>query len=101
MAANLFERLTKGRAPPTEKAQKPEPAQLLLNWLQRWRRPTLSIRDVRIYGPRSIRDRESAISSIEILASHGWLAPLQNRQRNWHQWQVVRKGPIVHPTVAA
>jgi hypothetical protein len=73
----------------------------LLNWLQRWRKPTVSIRDIRIYGPTSIRNRESAINSVEVLVKHGWLVPTETRRRDWRHWQVVRKGAIVHPTVAA
>jgi hypothetical protein len=98
---NLFERLSKGR--PAEAAVKQphkEPAQLLLDFLQCWNKPVITTRQIRIFGPKSIRDRESAISSVEILVRRGWLVPLQARQRNWHQWQIVRK-PTVYPTVAA
>src|SRR5262249_18998194 len=87
--------------PPKPKPPKKDPAQKLLDWLQRWNKPTISIRDIRIYGPRSIKKPEIAISSVEILVAHGWLTPLQTRRRDWRHWQVVRKGPIVHPTVVA
>ena len=75
-------------------------AQKLLDWLQRWHKPTISTRDIRNYAPQAIRNRESAISSIEVLVRHGWLIALKPRQRNYRIWQIVRK-PIVHPTVAA
>ena len=58
---SLFERLDKGRPPPTRKAQEPSPAQKLLDWLQHWSKPTVSARDICIYGPNAIRDRQRAI----------------------------------------
>jgi hypothetical protein len=93
---SLFERL---RPPPTKKAQKPSPPQRLLDWLQHWPESTIRARDIRIYGPNSIRDRESAIDSAEILVKNGWLVPIKTRRRDMHEWQIVRK-PIIRPTVA-
>jgi|SRR5262245_24296789 hypothetical protein len=87
---------------PEPKIEQPHSdAQRLLDWLQKWNRPVVSARDVQIWGPRPLRNREIATSSIEILIQRGWLAPAENRQRNWHKWRVVQKGPIVYPTVAA
>jgi hypothetical protein len=97
--ASLFERLDKGRPSPIKKTQKPSPAQKLLDWLQHWTKPTVSARDICIYGPNSIRAWESAIDSAEILVKNGWLVPIKTRRHDMHEWQVVRK-PIVHPTVA-
>jgi hypothetical protein len=97
--ADLFRRLDQGR-PPIKKAQEPSPAQKLLDWLQHWAKPTVSARDICIYGPNSIRAWKSAIASAEILAKEGWLVPIQTRRRDMHQWLIVRK-PIIHPTVAA
>jgi hypothetical protein len=98
---SLFERLNRGR-PTTEmiseRTQKIQHAQQLLNWLQRWSKPTVSARDMRIYGPRP-RDRESTIDSANILVEHGWLSPIQTRRYDSHVWQVVRK-PVIYPTVA-
>ena len=96
---NLFERLVHGR--PAEAAVKQphkDPAQLLLDWLQRWTKPTISIRDIHIYGPQSIRDRERAIRSAEVLVDYGWLIPLKAHRYDMRAWQIVRK-PIVHPAV--
>jgi hypothetical protein len=98
MATTLFDRL--GRPPPTKKAQEPSPAQKLLDWLPYWGKPTIRVRDIRIYGPRSLRGRESAIDSAQVLQKEGWLVPLKTRQRNMHQWEIVRK-PIIRATVAA
>jgi len=75
---------------------KPKPqkdhAQLLLDFLQRWAKPTISSRDIRIWGPMALHNRESAIRSAQILAAHGWLIPITDRK-----WGVVRK-PLT-PTV--
>jgi hypothetical protein len=86
--------------PPTlAKTQKPSPAQKLLDWLQRWNKPTIRAADILIYGPHSTRKRKDADDATEVLVRHGWLTPLKTNQRNWRQWQIVRK-PIVHPTLA-
>jgi hypothetical protein len=92
-------RLNGGQPPPTKKAQEPSPAQRLLDWLQHWTKPTVRARDICIYGPNSIRDRESAIDSAAILVKEGWLIPIKTRRYDMCELQVVRK-PIVHPTVA-
>ena len=86
---NLFERLARGRPAPAEEKVKVDPAQLLLNFLRRWPRTTISSRDIRIWGPKSIRDRESAIRSAQILVANGYLTPLKNRV-----WKVVRN-PLI------
>jgi len=105
MMADLFERLNKEQPKfkvstiNSELAQKPPLAQTLLDWLQRWNKPTISTRDICQFGPRSIRDRKNAIIAAEILAVHGWLIPLKMRQYNAHKWQIVRR-PIVYPAVA-
>ena len=84
---------------PIKEAQKPPPAQKLLDWLQHWTKPTVSARDICIYGPNSIRNRESAINSAEILVKNGWLVPIKTRRHDMREWQIVRK-PIIQPTVA-
>src|SRR5262245_44329895 len=83
--------------PPSEQPRKElSLAQKLLDWLQHWSKPTISTRDIHIYGPNSIRDRESAINSAQTLVDCGWLIPLKAHRRDMHKWQVVRK-PIVRP----
>ena len=95
----IFERL--GQPPPIEKAQEPSPAQKLLDWLQRdLARPSISTRQICIYGPNAVRNRNRANDAVEILVKEGWLVPIQTRRRDMHQWLIVRK-PIIHPTVAA
>src|SRR5262245_34076720 len=85
--------------PPIKKAPETSPAQKLLNFLQRWPKDTVSLRDLRQFGPKSMRNRQSMIDSTEVLVRHGWLAPTQGPQRNSRQWQVMRR-PVVHPDVA-
>ena len=80
-------------------ARKLLPAQKLLDSLQHWTKPTVSARAICIYGPNSLRDRENAIASAEILVKHGWLIPVKTRRHDMHEWQIVRKR-IIHPTVA-
>jgi hypothetical protein len=80
--------------------QKPLPAQRLLDWVLYWGKPNLRLRDVLIYGPRSLRNRERAIDSAQVLEKEGWLIPIKTRRRDMQAWEIVRK-PIVHPTVAA
>jgi len=95
--ATLFERL--GQPVQTEKAkEKPEPAQLLLTWLQKWTRPTITARQIRIYGPSCTRDPQIVIAAAEKLVRQGWLTPIKELQRNRRRWGIVRR-PLVHPVV--
>ena len=73
-------------------AQKLPPAQKLLGWLQHeWTKDTVSARDIYTFGPRSIRDRQSATDLAGILVKHGWLIPIKTRQNNMEKWAIVRK----------
>jgi len=93
---DIFERLNRGKPPPEEKA-KPDHAQRMLDFLQRWPKPIVSARDIQNYGPRPKQSREDVLKSVEILIRHGWLIP-NNERRNGYQWQIIKK-PIVHPRV--
>ena len=96
MTKDIFKRLSAGRPPSVEKAQDRSPAQKLLEWLQRWDKPTVRVRDIRIYGPGSLR--KNVTNSAEVLVKNGWLTPVQTH--HGHKWRVVRK-PIAQPTIAA
>src|SRR5262245_554327 len=104
MAGSLFDRLSAGRPQPIDEAikrpQKIQHAQKLLDWLQRWNKPTVSWRDIHNHGPRPIRDRKSAIDAAEILVRNGWLVPLKPHRYDMHKWQIVRRPPIVAPEVS-
>ena len=93
---SLFERLDQGRPPPIEKAREHSSAQKLLDWLQRWDKPTVRVRDIRIYGPGSLRKNVTAPA--EVLVKNGWLTPVQTRQG--HKWRVVRR-LVAQPTLTA
>ena len=102
---NLFERLGKGRPPPAKAVSKQSQdeiisAQKFLDFLQRWAKNTITEREIRIYGPQSIRDRKSAVRSAEILVHFRWLTPIRSAYYNGRMWQITRK-PIVGPSVAA
>jgi hypothetical protein len=66
------------------------PAQRLMAWLPRWPKATISVRDVRLYGPNSLRDPKLAADAIAVLTGYGWLIPVQTRQHNMNSWQIVR-----------
>jgi hypothetical protein len=88
--ATLFERLAQGRPPqePTPPAT-PLAAGRLLDWLQNhWTQPTISTRNICQYGPRPIRDRESATKTAEALVRHGWLVPMKTGRYDSKRWQI-------------
>jgi hypothetical protein len=62
---------------PLEPERKPLSTQELLHWLKYRGKPTVCLRDVRKQGPRSIRDRKSAITHLEALVERGWLVELR------------------------
>ena len=86
---DIFERLNREKPPPEEKAkrQPKELAEALLGWLERWPKQVLTLNDLRNYAPRSIRNKETAIRSAQILTAHGHLKRLAA-----HKWQIVREG---------
>jgi len=95
---SFFARYIEDLKPPVEKAKGSSPAQKLLDFIQRWNKPTIRVRDIRIYGPGSIRDQEKATAAARVLVKNGWLRPVETRQHNGQKWQVVRR-PIAHPTI--
>jgi hypothetical protein len=104
MVMNLFERLAQNRPAQTEPARKAPPSELeaaqkLLDFLQRWNRPTVSVRDIRIWGPRITRNRKNAIAAAEILVKNNFLVPNKPYRPHTYEWKIVRK-PVIHPSVA-
>ena len=85
--------------PKPEVKQPHSNAQKLLNFLFHWPKDTVTVRDIRIYGPRPIRDREIALNSAQTLVERGWLVPVKARRRDMIEWQIIRQ-LVVHPTVA-
>src|SRR5262245_51388026 len=92
--------LLAGDPEPETKQPPKDPAQVLLTWLQRWPSNLITSKQIYQFAPRSIRNRETAIRSAQTLVECGWLTVLKPRQRNYRIWQIHRKGPVVHPTVA-
>jgi hypothetical protein len=82
-----------------ERKRKPA-AQALLDFLMRWDKPTVRVRDICIYGPIYTRKREAAVKQAEVLVKYNWLIPVEPSRRDSVEWQIVR-APIIHPTVAA
>ena len=98
--SNLFDRLDVRRPPAGEKTKQPDPAQRLLDWLQRWNKPTICAREILMYGPRATRKQKDADDATRVLQKYGWLVPLETNQRDWRRWQIVRQ-PTIHPTIAS
>jgi hypothetical protein len=130
MADNLFERLSKGRpdekgSPPTEAApstttvslleslgrerplplpidERDTPLEQLQKWLRRWRRPTITLRDICWLGPPSNRNKQTALNLAQELVQLGWLIPIVARRHDMMKWKIVPKGqrptaPTTHP----
>ena len=67
----------------------PLAAGMLLSWLQnKWTRPIIRTREICQYGPRPIRDRESAIKMAEILVGHGFLVPMKPHRCDTKRWRI-------------
>src|SRR5262249_10291924 len=79
--------------------QKNDHAQQLLDWLQKWPKPTIRAADILIYGPTPTRKRKNANDATETLVRHGWLAPLQAQQENYRSALITQKN-IVPPQLA-
>ena len=48
-------------------------AQKLLDWLIGRNQPLIALRDMYLFGPNAIRDKQTAIKVVSILEDHGWL----------------------------
>jgi hypothetical protein len=53
------------------------------------------LRDVRAFGPRSIRERATTIKHIEILVQHGWLVPMKSHRRDRLVWRLPPPGATI------
>jgi hypothetical protein len=73
-------------------------AQDLLNWLQGWTEPAISLPDIYRNGPVRIRDAKTARHLVNILIEHGWLvvlnkgATIKGAKRR-EAWQIVKTAP--------
>ena len=95
--ASLFERLNVGRPAPVEETIKQPrigspPIEKLLDWLVNyWTRPTVSVREICIYGPNCVRDKKTILSLAQTLVERGWLAPTKTRRRDMKKWQITAR----------
>jgi hypothetical protein len=72
-----------------ERTRKPLSATELLVWIRRdWGKPTISLRDIQAYAPRALRDRETLLKRLEILAQHGWLVEIRAHRRDRRVWRL-------------
>jgi hypothetical protein len=108
VAKNLFERLGQ-QSPQTEKLEpeivrrgpqpiiplahfKSSPSEKLLAWLVNyWGKPTITLRDIRAYGPNCIRDPADTIRLTKTLVECGWLAPVEAWRRDMKKWRIIRE----------
>jgi hypothetical protein len=93
-ARYIADSLEKGRlepkiSPPTN--LKSLPAGRLLYWLtHHWKKATISVRDICVYGPQITRNRKSAIDLAETLAQRGFLLPIRTHRIDRKVWLIVR-----------
>jgi hypothetical protein len=110
--ANLFDRLKEKQPQQLEKEQPAEPeiirrgpqpiiplahrksapSEKLLAWIVNyWTRPTITLRDISAFGPRSVRDPKDAMNLTKVLTEFGWLTPVEAWRRDQKKWRVVRE----------
>jgi hypothetical protein len=68
-------------------------AQLLLDWLPKWDKPTISVGAIYSYGPSSIRDRQTALLLAEILVEHRHLEPCSTKRKDVKKWLITTRKP--------
>jgi hypothetical protein len=77
-------------SPPTN--LKSLPAGRLLYWLtHHWKKATISVREICVYGPQITRNRKSAIDLAETLAQRGFLLPIRTHRIDRKVWLIVRE----------
>jgi hypothetical protein len=104
VVSSIFERLGKNQPINNPKKERLEPklniekfwidkaTERLRDWLvNRWTKPTISVREICIFGPHPLRNAKIARSLTEILAEQGWLIPLKGRRLEIREWQIVPK----------
>ena len=95
---SLFERLSANRPPAVgttiqQPRRNPSPIERLLDWLvNHWAKPTVTAREIYTFGPRSLRDKRTALSLAQTLVERGWLTPVDGHdRRDMHEWSIARK----------
>src|SRR5215467_10918246 len=85
--------------PPAKQSRKNDSAQRLLDWLQRWNKDTVCVRDVHIYGPHPLKGQKNIVAAAKVLVKNGWIAPIKMRRYDANKWQIIRRPPIIAPNV--
>jgi len=76
-----------------KETQEISPAQKLLDWLQRRTKPTITVRDVHIYGPRPLKGQKNIVAAAKVLVKNGWIAPIRMRRYDANKWQIISVRP--------
>jgi hypothetical protein len=64
----------------------------LLSWLIHfWPGDSITLRDVRAFGPNCARDLVDAVRLTQTLTEYGWLTPAPARRRDMRKWTIVRE----------
>jgi hypothetical protein len=73
-----------------EQAEKHTQAQALNAWLLSGAsdKDTITVREIYTFGPRKIRNKETALAAAKILADHHWLERLITGRRGSHAWKI-------------
>jgi hypothetical protein len=58
-------------------------AHLLLDWLQRTSRKTITVREVQRLGPGRLREKDTITAAFDVLRDHGWLSDDRTRKKRW------------------
>src|SRR5215475_7489470 len=89
--ASLFERLNAGR-PATESSEqeKTQSIERLLSWLvNNWPQDTITLRQLRIYGPNPLRNETKAILGLaQDLCTRGWISPIKAQRCDSKVWKI-------------
>src|SRR5262245_6694820 len=97
-AVGLLEQLEKERPLPPPIDERDTPLERLQKFIRRWRKPTIRLREICIFGPKSDRNRQTVLNLVQELVEQGWLTPIATNRRNVQKWKIVPKGQ--RPTAA-
>ena len=90
--ANLFERLERPPLPATEGTEqdKTQSIERLLRWLiNNWPRDTITVRQIRNFGPYPLRNEaKAALDLAQDLVKRGWLSPIKPRRHDSQAWKI-------------
>jgi hypothetical protein len=87
--ASLFDRL--GRTAIEKAISKPQPAELLLDWLiKSWPKNTITAREIYTYGPHFLHNKKRALEAAQKLVEWGELLPVKTHQRNMYEWKITQ-----------